>query len=300
MDSLGCDRPTALGYLELLWHLAAEMAPQGDVGRYSDKRLESALDWTGRGRRAGRLIQALVETRWLDADVEVCEVIRREKRRVPTTNTPPTESGNSEFVEVRPVDGKVRLLIHDWMDHADDSVRKKLARNGQGFLVVSEKVTEQNPDTGETASASSAGQRPASRARDAFAFPEPLPSPEPPPTPEPPAARLRARGPSGLNGRASQRFEEWFDGVWVPVRGNAYRDAAARAYLSTVSIDLETDAFECTRTYVEGPGSDPNHGFRPDNFLFEMARDNFAARFPAKSRQAAIDREWRDLENGTR
>jgi len=52
-DRLGCDRPTAVGYLELLWHITAKYTPQGDIGRYSDRRIEAALDWVGRGKPAG-------------------------------------------------------------------------------------------------------------------------------------------------------------------------------------------------------------------------------------------------------
>ena len=45
-ELLKCDRPTAIGYLELLWHFAAKYAPQGDIGKYSDERIEAALDWS--------------------------------------------------------------------------------------------------------------------------------------------------------------------------------------------------------------------------------------------------------------
>lgn len=91
-ERLGCDRPTALGYLELLWHFTAEMAPQGDIGRFSDKRIEAALDWVGRGKPTGKLIESLTNSKWCDADE------------------------------------KYRLLIHDWKDHIDEGTRKKLVR----------------------------------------------------------------------------------------------------------------------------------------------------------------------------
>ena len=44
-ERLKVKRPTALGYLELLWHFTAVYAPEGDIGRYSDKRIEGAMDW---------------------------------------------------------------------------------------------------------------------------------------------------------------------------------------------------------------------------------------------------------------
>ena len=93
---------TAVGYLELLWHFTAEFAPRGDIGRYSDARIEGALGW--RGRR-GRLIQLLTTTRWLD------------------------EHDQS------------RLVVHDWPDHADHATRKKLQRASLSFVTVTQKVT---------------------------------------------------------------------------------------------------------------------------------------------------------------
>ena len=92
-DQLGCDRPTALGYLVLLWEFAARYAPRGDIGRYSDKRIEAALDWGGRGKPEGKLIKSLTNCGWCDESPEF------------------------------------RLIIHDWSDHADQSVRKKLSRH---------------------------------------------------------------------------------------------------------------------------------------------------------------------------
>lgn len=110
-DRLGCDRPSALGYLELLWHFAAEMAPQGDVGRFADKRIEAALDWVGRGKPAGKLIRALVDARWMD------------------------------------LDAKCRILVHDWKDHCDDSTKKKLVRAGLSFHEYTPITARQYVDT---------------------------------------------------------------------------------------------------------------------------------------------------------
>jgi len=53
----------AVGYLELLWHFAAEFTPQGDVGRYDDARIEAALSWPG---KRGKLVAALTEAGWID------------------------------------------------------------------------------------------------------------------------------------------------------------------------------------------------------------------------------------------
>lgn len=109
------DRPLVLGYLELLWHFASEFAPRGDIGRYDYGTIEAALDWYG---RPGRLIQALTTTRW----VEVRE------------NT---------------TQGRV-LVVHDWHDHADDSVRKRLSRSRESFLSLEGNLSVFCPDNGGT------------------------------------------------------------------------------------------------------------------------------------------------------
>ena len=66
----------------MLWHFAAKYAPQGDIGRYSDRRIEGALDWFGRGKQLGKLIEALVVAGWIDRDAE-----HRLRRRHGTTVT---------------------------------------------------------------------------------------------------------------------------------------------------------------------------------------------------------------------
>ncbi len=111
MEQLGCDRPAALGYLELLWHFTAKYAPQGDIGRFTDARIEAGIDWGGRGKPKGKLIRALVDSKWIDADAEY------------------------------------RLKIHDWSEHADEATKKKLVRSGLSFVEAGAKVARQNPVT---------------------------------------------------------------------------------------------------------------------------------------------------------
>jgi len=140
-ERLKIRRPAAVGYLELLWHFTAKFAPQGDIGRFSERRIEAALDWSG---ASGKLVNALTESRWLDRHAEH------------------------------------RLIVHDWHDHADDAVRKRLARLGLKFLTVIGKVTGQNTDTDWKASATQvkSGCLPEPE-------PEPAPGPLPLPRPEP-------------------------------------------------------------------------------------------------------------------
>src|ERR1039458_5369832 len=91
-ERLGIRRAHAVGHLELLFHFAAEFAPEGDVGRFSDKRIAAALDWGG---APGKLVSALVDSGWLDPH--------------PTA----------------------RLVVHDWGEHADHATLQKLSRAGK-------------------------------------------------------------------------------------------------------------------------------------------------------------------------
>ena len=91
-ERLGVRRVHAIGILELLFHFASQYAPEGDVGRYSDKRIAAALDWGG---APGKLVAALVESGWLDPH--------------PTA----------------------RLAVHDWAEHADRTTLQRLARGGK-------------------------------------------------------------------------------------------------------------------------------------------------------------------------
>lgn len=108
---LKVSRPTAIGYLELLWHFTAKYAPQGNIGKFTDERIEAALDWTGVN---SGLIRALLRSHWLQR----------------STN--------------------FRLVVHDWHDHCDNSVKKNLQRAGLPFLSNqqdSRKMSRQNLDT---------------------------------------------------------------------------------------------------------------------------------------------------------
>lgn len=87
--------PTVLGHLELLWSFTAQFALRGDVGRWGDVAIERALLWTGEN---GALIQALTTAGFLDKDPQY------------------------------------RLITHDWADHAPDYIRKRLKRQGLGFV----------------------------------------------------------------------------------------------------------------------------------------------------------------------
>lgn len=85
-----------------------------------------------------------------------------------------------------------------------------------------------------------------------------------------------------LNGSTSQRFLDWWE-IWSKIRGTFKKSAAAQAYISVVSIQLEEACFSCTSSYLQSL-RDRSHGFNPDNFLYEQARDNFEARWPERKK----------------
>ena len=79
----------AVGLLESIWNLTAKECPRGDIGRLSDEYICLAMDYRG---DETVLMEGLIHARWID---------RQET---------------------------ARLVIHDWYDHADDAVHRKLAR----------------------------------------------------------------------------------------------------------------------------------------------------------------------------
>ncbi len=55
----------AVGLLECIWKVAYRNAPAGDIGRLPNEEIAAAIEWGG---DADELIDALVATRWFDAD----------------------------------------------------------------------------------------------------------------------------------------------------------------------------------------------------------------------------------------
>lgn len=110
----------AVGILELLWHFTARYAPQGDIGKYSDATIARAIGWEKHTGRKGvtpeyRLSSALVEAGWVDS----CQCHR--------------------------------LVVHDWAEHADQQVKRKL---------LSEKLVFAHPYINEKIASQSQSQQP--------------------------------------------------------------------------------------------------------------------------------------------
>ncbi len=87
---LNCELPAAIGYLTLLFDFTGAAAPQGDVGKWDDEAIARACEWRG---EPAHFVQSLCASRWLDA--------------------------NKTF----------RYLVHDWGEHCEEWVKKRLKRN---------------------------------------------------------------------------------------------------------------------------------------------------------------------------
>lgn len=84
-----------LGILETLWHFTGRYTPQGNIGKYSNSEIESWIEWDG---EPDTLIQALIETRWID------------------------------------INETHRLIVHDWKEHADNTTKIHLKRQKLPFI----------------------------------------------------------------------------------------------------------------------------------------------------------------------
>jgi len=101
-ERLNLPRYAAVGILESLWHMTATKAPSGDISNLTAEDIAFYIQWN---HDPVELIDALVLCRWLDKDGD-------------------------------------KLLVHDWQDHAEDSVKKWLTRKGMKFADKTRQVQE--------------------------------------------------------------------------------------------------------------------------------------------------------------
>jgi hypothetical protein len=99
----GFGNSLACGTLQLLWTLAASSTKtrNGDIGCYSNDWIAKKIGWPG--KFGDSLVDALVETKWLDSNVV---------------------GWNNEVA---------KLYIHDWHVHCEDYVDKWLCANYIGY-----------------------------------------------------------------------------------------------------------------------------------------------------------------------
>jgi hypothetical protein len=91
---LGMKKYELIGLLQSIWDLTGEQAERGDVGRFTN---EEICAWIGYEGDPDKLINALILRRWLDPH--------------PTA----------------------RLIVHDWHEHCESWVRKRLERSHETF-----------------------------------------------------------------------------------------------------------------------------------------------------------------------
>lgn len=153
----------ATGLLEHLWQWTARYSPDGGIGRWADAEIADGIGWE---KDAGDLVRALLEARLVD-DSASC-----------------------------------RLVVHDWPEHAEDSVHRALAREARYFADGSRpkvtRLTEKERAEIEARYAAAAPPTPAHVRQDApdvrpnahtgrpavaVAVTNGLPTPLPPPAP---------------------------------------------------------------------------------------------------------------------
>lgn len=147
--SLGISRRDTLGLLTLLWDFTGDYAPDGNIGRMTDEDIARACDWEA--AQSEKLVAALIESGYVDKI--------------------PKKSG--------------RLRIHDWMEHCEQWVRKRLTRRG----VTDSETSGERPDDGDPTYSP-----PVARSPSPSPKPEPVAecpslslSPKPEPVARPPA-----------------------------------------------------------------------------------------------------------------
>ena len=131
------------GILESLWLVTGQSLPAGDIGRWSNEEIAAAIEYPG---DADELVAALLKRRLLD---------------------PLPES-----------DG--RLYVHDWHEHCDQAVKRKLSRWKQSFangVEIKWRVV-----TSHNAPQSSHSSSLTRYSTSQLLQPEPEPEPEPEPT----------------------------------------------------------------------------------------------------------------------
>jgi hypothetical protein len=106
---LWCELPAAIGYMTLLLDFAGSTAPQGDIGKWNDEAIARACEWRA---DAAQFVRALRETRWLDDCLER------------------------------------RLIVHDWEDHCEEWVRKRLQRSALPYLKPVATASRRRRDNG--------------------------------------------------------------------------------------------------------------------------------------------------------
>jgi hypothetical protein len=198
--------PHAAGLLACLWDYVSDFYPDGGIGRLADEEIADACGWPE--KRASELIVAMTDqrSRWLD----------------PNTST--------------------RLYVHDWAEHCEDTVHRKLARSGQ-YFANGEKPKLTRLTDQERARAEKLYAQSAPNVRTECAPPLPLPLPIPKPLPK---QNGNPHPPDDPGKKPSQRFGECLR----KYPRKAGIDAACQDWISCVTVETEDKAFACLDRYL--------------------------------------------------
>lgn len=217
--------PWANGIMERLWHYTAKMHPQGDIGASPDWAIADACGWevAKRADRSGmsaakvrQLIDGLLSVGWLD------------------------------------LDGRARLIVHDWADHADASVKRTLENKGLKFLVPEE---DSQAD----------GKKMPALALPCLSLALPVAGPvgdlspgtsSAPPKPEPAAPNHPKMPPLQTNGFAPPDATDWaarYEGVYALYPLPGWKPEGQMRYIEIISasVDLHTAAAAIDRSVLE-------------------------------------------------
>lgn len=190
-----------IGILEALWHLTAREAQRGDIGKLSNEDIALGIDYRG---DPDELVTALIDCEWL----EVHQIHR--------------------------------LLIHDWAEHADDAVKKRVARSGIGFCNPDVRFGGQRRTTADngghvspSADNGSLEGKNGGLAVKSGSLPEPEPVPVPEPVPG--AAVIPFRKIKGIEPSTWEYFRSEYERSGLPL--NEFDWVSAMQELAQTDVD---------------------------------------------------------------
>jgi hypothetical protein len=210
----------ALGIMEALWHVAAENAPSGAVGRMTDEDIAMEMFYDD---DPAKLIEALVVSGLLDRD---------------------------------PVH---RLVVHDWHIHSDDATDNKLARATQyyanGEMPRMRRIGHIERDKLEQKYANPCARKTTTSHGEPLPVPEPVPVPVN--TPQPPS-REGGKKPTRAERKSAAANVGAFPSTMTPEQAREMELGYWRIKRNKGSPDYEKHAPMEVRQALESEGERAN------------------------------------------
>lgn len=219
---LKISRHEAVGLMTDLWEWTGEYASAGDIGSHDNHDIADGTGWEG---DPDELIDALIEARWVDECAEH------------------------------------RLVIHDWSEHCESWVRKRLSRANKDFASVSP-TSGQRSDIVETAASLSPKTRGLDGiGRDGIGRDGGCRGEGGQPDPDPPSKPRRSRSVHGNNVCTKSQAEEIYEHYPRKVGRAGAIKAIAKAARSLLDDDRHEEplAFLMDRVtaYARSPAGQP-------------------------------------------